>query len=74
MNSTELDGRTIKVNESRPCPDRSAGGGVFNTPGASSVKLFVGNLSFETKEETIHLLFEAYGDVLDWFMYTDRVF
>merc|ERR1719384_2747547 len=50
MDGTDLDGRTIKVSESRPRPDRSGGGGGFNSSGASSVKLFVGNLSFDTEE------------------------
>ena len=56
MNNTELYVCTIKVSESRPRPDRSAGGGVFNTSGALSVKLFIVNLLFETKK----ILFARY--------------
>ena len=77
MDQTELDSRTIRVNESRPKGDdgnsRSSGGlGGFNPTGAADVKLFVGNLSFDTTEETLRSAFEEYGSVSDCFLPTDR--
>jgi len=79
MDQTDLDGRTIKVNESRPKgeggPRRSSGGGGgggFNPDGKEEVKLYVGNLSFDTEEQTIRDFFGQYGSVSDCFMPTDR--
>jgi len=89
MDQTELDSRTIRVNESRPKGEdgdfrspggrgaggRGAGGrGGFNSGGARSenVKLYVGNLSFDTTEETLRSAFEEYGSVSDCFLPTDR--
>lgn len=48
MDQAQLDGRTIRVNESRPKGDRVAGpggAGRFNAAGKEEVKLYVGNLS-----------------------------
>lgn len=79
MDQAQLDGRTIRVNESRPKGERtvgapSAGGGRggFNPSGAAEVKLYVGNVAFDTDEESIRKLFEQYGKVSDCFMPTDR--
>lgn len=78
MDQAQLDGRTIRVNESRPKGERSStpsgGGGRngFNAAGAAEVKLYVGNVAFDTDEETIRKLFEQYGKVSDCFMPTDR--
>ena len=89
MDQTELDSRTIRVNESRPKGEdgdfrspggrgaggRGAGGrGGFNSGGARSenVKLYVGNLSFDTTEETLRSAFEKYGSISDCFLPTDR--
>merc|ERR1711862_1057538 len=62
MDQSQLDGRTIRVNESKP---RGEGGGFrggdrggFNSAGKEEVKLYVGNLSFETPEESVRSLFE----------------
>ena len=50
MDQAQLDGRTIRVNESRPKGDRgpglgTGGAGRFNSAGKEEVKLYVGNLS-----------------------------
>jgi hypothetical protein len=78
MDQAQLDGRTIRVNESRPRGERAEGGGAggggggFNPSGKEDVKLYVGNLSFDTQQETIQKLFETCGTVSDCFMPTDR--
>lgn len=77
MDNTELDGRTIRVNESRPkgssaTPRGPGGAGGFNVQGREEVKLYVGNLSFNTVEADIRREFEKYGAVKDCFMPTDR--
>ena len=76
MDQAQLDGRTIRVNESRPRGEGPSsgggGGGGFNSSGKEEVKLYVGNLSFDTQQETIQKLFEAIGTVTDCFMPTDR--
>jgi RNA recognition motif-containing protein len=50
MDQAQLDGRTIRVNESRPKGERGpnlgpGGNGRFNSAGKDEVKLYVGNLS-----------------------------
>lgn len=73
MDQAQIDGRTIRVNESRPKGQRGpGGGGGFNARGAEDVKLYVGNLSFDTTQESIQQLFEQYGTVSDCFLPTDR--
>lgn len=76
MDQSQVDGRTIRVNESRPKGSRPAGGAGgssgFNAAGSADVKLYVGNLSFETTQESIQGLFEQYGTVSDCFMPSDR--
>eukprot|EP00531_Pseudo-nitzschia_arenysensis_P015161 CAMPEP_0116149502 /NCGR_PEP_ID=MMETSP0329-20121206/18993_1 /TAXON_ID=697910 /ORGANISM="Pseudo-nitzschia arenysensis, Strain B593" /LENGTH=358 /DNA_ID=CAMNT_0003645843 /DNA_START=121 /DNA_END=1197 /DNA_ORIENTATION=- len=76
MDQAQLDGRTIRVNESRPKGERGAAGpggsGSFNSSGKDEVKLYVGNLSFDTPESEIRRIFEEFGTVTDCFMPTDR--
>ena len=94
MDQSQLDGRTIRVNESKPRgegpadfaraggpPGGAMGGskglgpggyGSFNPQGRDEVKLYVGNLSFETSEESVRGMFEQYGPVTDCFMPTDK--
>jgi len=96
MDQAQLDGRTVRVNESKPRgegpADRGgfgggpggagAGGGErgygpggmggFNAAGRPEVKLYVGNLSFDTPEENVRKLFENEGQVVDCFLPTDR--
>ena len=68
----ELDGRTLKVNESKPKVDYAAGGGGFNSAGLADVKLYVGNLSYESTEESVRAAFAQYGEISDCFLPTDR--
>merc|ERR1719356_296268 len=88
MDQSQLDGRTIRVNESKPRGEGPSsfrgeggrgggnfgpgGGGGFNSAGKEEVKLYVGNLSFDTPEESVRSLFEQYGRVTDCFLPTDR--
>lgn len=76
MDQAQLDGRTIRVNESRPKGEHVAAGpggsGSFNSSGKEEVKLYVGNLSFDTPEAEIRRMFEEFGTVNDCFMPTDR--
>lgn len=84
MDQSQLDGRTIRVNESRPRgegpgarrsnePGTGPGGyGAFNPQGREDVKLYVGNLSFDTNEEAVRSMFEQYGTVSDCFLPSDR--
>jgi nucleolin len=98
MDQSQLDGRTLRVNESKPRGEgpadygNSGGGGgrggfggsgggkglgpggfgTFNPQGRDEVKLYVGNLSFDTNEEGVRNMFEAHGAVTDCFLPTDR--
>lgn len=81
MDQAQLDGRTIRVNESRPkgsaAPDGPPGrgppgGSGFNASGSADVKLYVGNLAFDTTEDSVRQTFEQYGKVVDCFLPTDR--
>jgi nucleolin len=89
MDQAQLDGRTIRVNESRPRgegpPPSSGGGGgggssilgpggrgTFNVEGKPEVKLYVGNLAFDTTEDSVRKLFEPYGPIIDCFLPQDR--
>jgi nucleolin len=78
MDQAQLDGRTIRVNESRPKGERRPGPGGssgtpgFNAAGKDEVKLYVGNLSFDTPEAEIRSMFEQHGTVSDCFMPLDR--
>ena len=71
LDNTDLDGRTIRVNESRP-KGAPPPGQAFNAAGAAEVKLYVGNLSFESTVESVQALFEQYGTVSDCFLPSDR--
>eukprot|EP00548_Thalassiothrix_antarctica_P008954 CAMPEP_0194135402 /NCGR_PEP_ID=MMETSP0152-20130528/5504_1 /TAXON_ID=1049557 /ORGANISM="Thalassiothrix antarctica, Strain L6-D1" /LENGTH=267 /DNA_ID=CAMNT_0038831635 /DNA_START=48 /DNA_END=849 /DNA_ORIENTATION=- len=82
MDQTQLDGRTIRVNESRPKGSGGGGrgdkgygpggSGGFNSANKEDVKMYVGNLAFDTPEEQVRQLFETHGKVVDCFMPTDR--
>jgi len=75
LDQTNLDGRTIRVNISKPREDRApggGGGGGFNSAGLSDVKLYVGNLSYDTTEVSLRDAFAAFGSVSDCFVPTDR--
>jgi RNA recognition motif-containing protein len=78
MDQSDLDGRSIRVNVSKPREDRAApsggggGGGAFNSSGNADVKLYVGNISFDTTEDILRDAFSKYGSVSDCFLPTDR--
>ncbi len=79
MDQSQLDNRTIRVNESRPRGEgpadqgRGPGGrGGFNSQGRSDVKLYVGNLSFDTTEDSVRSIFGEFGEVTDCFLPSDR--
>lgn len=78
MDQSQLDDRTIRVNESRPRGEGPEGGrgpggrGGFNSQGRPEVKLYVGNLAFETGEDQVRDLFGKFGEVTDCFLPTDR--
>lgn len=69
LDGSELDGRQIRISESKP---KESSTGPFNSSGLADVKLFVGNLSFETKVEKIRELFETIGEVKDCYMPAER--
>lgn len=60
-----MDGRTIEVKFSLPrgtkAPRRK-----------NEIKLYVGNISFDTEEEGLRDLFEKYGPVIDLYVPTDQ--
>jgi len=76
MNETELDGRMIKVNETFQKGPRTTSGfqqqGAFNAAGLADVKLYVGNIPFDTTEGEVLNMFEEFGTVSDCFFPTDR--
>lgn len=81
MDQSQLDGRMIRVNESKPRGQGPAdtvrgfgpgGRSGFNMAGQKEVKLYVGNLSFDTSEDAVRNLFSRYGHVTDCFLPTDR--
>jgi len=75
MDQTQLNGRTIVVNISKPREpgDRKRGDkGDVNSANKADVKMYVGNLAFDTPEEEVRKLFETHGTVVDCFLPTDR--
>merc|ERR1719221_474867 len=79
MDQSEVDGRMIRVNqavrrESGPRPGYGGveGGGGFNSSGLENVKLYVGNISFDVREENVVSLFEQHGSVIDYYFPADR--
>jgi len=75
MDATELDGRMIKVNEPLqrgPRVRTYEQSAEFNAAGLDDVKLYVGNLPFDTPEGEIINMFEQHGTVINCFFPTDR--
>jgi len=74
-----LQGRDIQVNESVPKgqqpPRRGRGGGGGGSNGnGNDTKIYVGNVPFDTAEESVQELFEEYGPIVDFYMPIDRDF
>jgi len=64
VNAIEVNGRKIYVTEAKPKEDRK--------PKEEGIKLYVGNISFDTTKETLIEYFSAYGTVRDVYVPTDR--
>jgi RNA recognition motif-containing protein len=71
LNGTDLEGRTLTVDEARPREDRPrtdrSGGG-----GGQMKRIYVGNLSSSVTEDVLWALFEVYGAVEGVSIITDR--
>ena len=75
LDQSQMDGRTIRVNESRPKGSRPAGpggAGGFNASGKEEVKLYVGNLPFSATETEVETAFSEFGTVQSVKLITDR--
>jgi len=73
INETELGGRTIFASESLPKGDKGAEKKGPKRPRQSptGMKMYVGNLDFDTSAATIKSAFEVYGAVSDVFVPVD---
>jgi len=69
LNGKELDGRVITVNYPKPRGESSAGRVNHDK---EEIKLYVGNLSFDTSKESLQKLFEQHGTVTDCFLPENR--
>jgi RNA recognition motif-containing protein len=71
----DFGGRTIEVKESLPRGVKAPKREYPNKAPKSrenEVKLYVGNLSFDTEEDTVREMFGEYGPVVDFYMPYDR--
>ena len=72
----QIDGREVRVDISTPRPEKKqngGGGGRVEAPtSAPSATLFVGNLSFNASEDSVHAFFSAHGEVSNVRLPTDR--
>lgn len=60
----ELDGRSVEVKVSLPRGTK--------TNRSSETKLYIGNIAFNTEQETIRELFEDYGPIIDLYVPLDQ--
>lgn len=67
LDNTDLGGRVIVVNKSLPRGESAPA-----KPKSNRVKMYVGNVSFNTEEDEILSLFSEYGEVLDCYVPRDR--
>jgi len=67
LNGADLMGRPLVVNE----PLKKGESPPPRPPRAKQFKLYVGNLSFYTTQETLQGVFEEFGDVYDCYLPTD---
>jgi len=67
LNGVDFLGRPLVVNE----PLKKGESLPPRTPRANQFKLYVGNLSFYTTQETLQGVFEEFGDVYDCYLPTD---
>lgn len=61
----EMDGRNVEVKVSLPR-------GAKAPSKTSETKLYIGNISFDTQEQTLRELFEDYGPVIDMYIPLDQ--
>jgi nucleolin len=80
IDGIELDGRIIAVNKPLPRGQKPAmtkrqyppQSSRSNSENANTVKLYVGNLSFDTDEDDVRMLFERYGPLTDVYVPVDQ--
>lgn len=74
LDQSEVGGRTIYVSESLPKEKVAANKKKYNDKVKKNMgsKIYIGNLNFETTEETLQKAFEAYGEVKDCFIPIDQ--
>jgi RNA recognition motif-containing protein len=60
LNQVEFDGCPLLVSEAR--------GSAARTPGKGDIKLYVGNLGYDTRVKTVREVFEQYGTVTNMYM------
>jgi RNA recognition motif-containing protein len=71
-NGTELNGRQLSVALPRTDEEKkSLASSSSNTSSSSRTKIFVGNLSFYTNEETLEEVFSEFGTILDAYIPMD---
>jgi len=68
-NGIEFHGRTIDVKESLPRGQKTV---PKERKNKNEVKLYIGNMSFDTEEETLRSLFEEFGPIVDLYLPLDR--
>lgn len=75
LDGKEVDGRNIRVNYAKPRADKPTDrrAKAFNDKRSDPAEtLFVGNLSFNTNEDTLYELFGSHGDIQRVHIVTDR--
>lgn len=74
LNGTELDGRAIKINEQLSKEDllaKRAAAAAEREANEVGTKIYCGNISFETTQETLEEEFSKFGKVLDVYLPVD---
>ena len=77
INDTEIDGYTVRVNESQDKNRKVGSNRSFNSARSETVRLYVGGVRTDTDQTIFELKdslreqFEKYGEVLDCFLPTD---
>lgn len=75
LNGIEFGGRDIVVNESRPRTETSPSSSSSSPSQRNTtrrLKLYVGNVSFQTEEEQLTDLFSDYGEIMDIYAPVDQ--